>query len=458
MCRIDGHWHRCSQSHSYVFTGTTTDEFDYPQGQQNALVRYAGNSGVQLSNFWRKLAYANELGNLQILISNYFTPESRIHYHRNILKRAQHIAPFLRYDHDPYLVLSDGRLYWVIDAYSISDRYPYSEPSVASIPGAGIQPNRQINYIRNSVKVIIDAYSGELQFNVVDPNDSIIQTYQQIFPDLFIDQSQLNPPDIQAHFRYPEDLFKIQTNQYLKYHMSDPEVFYNGEDLWQLPIQKYEDQEIPVDPYYVIMRLPQQEETEFTLIQPFTPNKKDNMISWMAARSDGENYGSLIEYNFPKKRLVLGPRQIEAKIDQDPNISQQLTLWSQSGSKVIRGNLIVLPIENSLIYVEPIYLRADNAQLPQLKRVVVAYDDAVVMANTFEAAMNKIFSSAESNPSVSISPNKGEPATQSIEELAQEALETHEKAENAARTGDWARFGQLQKKLKTILQALSQSK
>ncbi|MEM9137148.1 MAG: UPF0182 family protein [Cyanobacteria bacterium P01_F01_bin.42] len=449
-------------TNSYIFTGTGTDEFDYPEGRQNALVRYSGSGGVPIGGILRKSAYAFELNNFQLLLSDYFNRDSRIHYNRNVLKRARHIAPFLRYDNDPYLVLNDdGTLDWIIDAYTVSDRYPYSEPSVASLPTPGLTSNRQINYIRNSVKVIVNAFTGDVQFCVVDPSDPIIQTYQKIFPQLFVSKDQISP-SIQSHFRYPEDLFKIQTSQYLKYHMRDPEVYYNREDLWQIPKQVYEDKEILVEPYYIIMRLPEEQESEFILIQPFTPNKKDNMIAWMAARSDGEQYGSLIEYNFPKQSLVFGPRQIEARIDQDPQISQQFTLWSQSGSKVIRGNLIILPLENSLLYIEPIYLRAEKAELPELKRIVVAYDKSVVMADTFEKALGQIFGSSQTatlptpSPATStqqspIAQNSG----QSFDALAQSALETYEQAEAAARQGDWAKYGQLQQELRSTLQKLA---
>lgn len=439
---------------SYIFTGTSTDEFDYPQGGTNALTRYDGAGGVSLGSFGRKLAYSLDFSNFQILISNYFTRDTKVHYNRAILERARHIAPFLRYDQDPYLVLADGKIYWVVDAYTVSDRYPYSEPiTVNDTPGN----LASINYIRNSVKAIIDAYDGSVQFCIMDDVDPIIQTYRQIFPSLFIEKEKISQ-SIRDHFRYPEDLFKIQANQYLTYHMSDPEVYYNREDLWQIPQQVYEQNTVPVDPYHIIMRLPKAQESEFILMQPFTPHKKDNMIAWMAARSDGENYGSLIQYNFPKQSLVFGPRQIEARIDQDPKISEQLTLWSQSGSKVIRGNLIILPLEQALLYIEPIYLRAEQAELPELKRVVLAYDKSVVMANTFEDAIEEIFGKKQiTNLAETEASQPTNTANPSLKEQAKAALETHVEAEQAAREGNWAKFGQLQQKLKSILQSLSQN-
>lgn len=439
---------------SYIFTGTGTDEFDYPQGGANAFNRYDGPGGVPIGSFGRKLAYTLDFSNLQILISNYFTQDTKVHYNRAILPRVQHLAPFLKYDQDPYLVLADGKMFWVIDAYTISDRYPYSEPSPLGARTNSFSRD-SFNYIRNSVKVIVDAHDGSVQFCIVDTSDPIIQTYQQIFPTLFVDKSQISPA-IQAHFRYPEDLFQIQANQYLSYHMTDPEVYYNREDLWEIPQQIYEQQSIPVDPYYIIMQLPGESRSEFILMQPFTPNKKDNMIAWMAARSDGDNYGSLIQYSFPKQSLVFGPRQIEARIDQDPKISQQLTLWSQSGSKVIRGNLIILPLEEALLYVEPIYLRAEQAELPELKRVVVAYDKSIVMAKTFEEAITEIFGQKQSTIPASSSIENPIIKPKSFKNLAQEALQTHNQAEKAAREGNWAKFGQLQQKLKSTLQNLTQ--
>ncbi|NJN24102.1 MAG: UPF0182 family protein [Acaryochloridaceae cyanobacterium RL_2_7] len=421
-------------THSYIFTGTETDEFDYPEGGSNAFTQYDGKGGVNIGNPLRKLAYALDLQNFQILISNYFDSTTKIHYHRSILERVQRIAPFLKYDQDPYLVLNDGKPTWIIDAYTVSDRYPYSEPSPLGLnetalidPGFAIHRNK-LNYIRNSVKVLVSAYDGTAQFVVMDASDPIIRTFQEMFPSAFTDKAQISE-ELQKHFRYPEDLFQIQTSQYLTYHMSDPEVYYNREDLWQIPQQIYENQSVPVEPYYIIMRLPEEEKPEFILIQPFTPTQKNNMIAWIAARSDGENYGSLIQYSFPKQSLIFGPRQIEARIDQDPKISEQLTLWSQSGSKVIRGNLIILPLEEALLYVEPIYLRAEQAALPELKRVVVAYDKSIEMAQNFEQALAQIFGdNTTSQPSSPLSVQMSSDAS-SLQELAEEALNTHQSAE-----------------------------
>lgn len=441
----------------YIITGTTTDEFDYPLKDINAFTRYQGKGGVPLSSFWRKLAYAYDRSSLQILISNYLTNQSRIHYYRSVLDRVDHVAPFLRFDRDPYLSVVNGRLQWIVDAYTVSDRYPYSQPVAQTQEAAAILSQRDtasivqgnVNYIRNSVKVVVDAYDGTLRFFAIDAQDPILSTYQQIFPHLF-EPAAAVPPEVKAHFRYPQDLFMIQSQIYLSYHMSDPEVFYNREDLWQFPIQTYEGAEQIMQPYYVIMRLPGEDKEGFILILPFTPARKDNMITWMAARSNGQDYGKLLLYEFPKQKLVYGPRQIEARIDQDPQISQQFTLWSQAGSKVIRGDLLVIPIEQSLLYVEPVYLRAEQGELPELKRVIVAYDKSVVMEETLEQGLAAIFGSEASE--------SGAPQSNTTvnSELVKSAWETYQQAQTALRQGDWAEYGRLQQTLEQILKQLNQ--
>jgi len=450
---------------TYIFTGTTTDEFDYPQGGQNAFTRYDGQGGVAIDSLWRRLVYAYNLGSFKLLISNYFTDATRIHYHRLIQERVRQIAPFLRFDTDPYLTVVNGRLQWIIDAYTTSDRYPYSEP-VASTDNVTINLGRddvwsilgpKTNYLRNSVKVVVDAYDGTLQFFVVDETDPVLATYRKIFPQLFTPKEQ-TPPELKSHFRYPLDLFKVQAQIYLSYHMGNPEVFYNREDLWRFPIEFYEDSEGSMEPYYVIMRLPGQEREEFMLILPFTPVNKDNMIAWMAARSDGEDYGKALLYQFPKQQLVYGPRQIEARIDQNPEISQQLTLWSQEGSRVIRGDLLVIPIGGSLLYVEPVYLRAEQGQLPELKRVIVAYDNQTVMATTLDGALASIFRQqpeAESSPPTTAA-TPAEFST-NFSDLVQAALETYQQGQEAVRQGNWGDYGQHQQQLGELLQQLNQT-
>ncbi|MDJ0575202.1 MAG: UPF0182 family protein [Xenococcaceae cyanobacterium MO_234.B1] len=433
------------ETNNYIFTGTTTSEFDYPLGDANAFTNYNGQGGVPLSSIWRRLAYAYDLGSLQILISNYFTNQSRIHYYRQIQERVNHVAPFLRFDRDPYLAVINGRLQWIIDGYTTSDRYPYSEPVAQTeiLPG-----NSKVNYIRNSVKVVIDAYDGKLQFFVVDEDDPVLATYRQIFPDLFV-SSKATPTQVKAHFRYPLDLFKLQAQMYLSYHMSDSEVFYNREDLWHFPRQIYEGNEVVMEPYYLIMKLPEEEKTGFILILPFTPASKDNMIAWMAARSNGEDYGKLLLYAFPKQKLVYGPRQIEARIDQTPQISQQFTLWSQAGSKVIRGDLLVIPIDQSLLYIEPVYLRAEQGELPELKRVIVAYDKAVVMEQSLEKSLTVIFGERQVEKVLT------SPITEIDPILVKSALSTYQKAQEALRQGNWAEYGRYQQQLGQILQQLN---
>ncbi len=454
---------------NYIFTGTTTKEFDYPVGNKNATTNYSGKGGVTMANIWQRTAYSLKFSSLQLLVSDYFKDGSRIHYHRQIRDRIQRVAPFLRFDHDPYLVVIDGRLQWIVDAYTTSNRYPYAEPVVFS-PGAQDVIRTQndyelvrneVNYVRNSVKVQIDAYDGTMQFYAVDQDDPVLNTYRTMFPTLFTTDI---PAEVQDHFRYPLDLFKIQAQMYRAYHMETPEVFYNSEDLWQFPKQSVEgsQQQATMEPYYVTMRLPGKSKTEFMLILPFTPTNKDNMIAWMAARSDDAE--DLLLYEFPKQKLVYGPRQIEARIDQTPSISQQLTLWSQAGSKVIRGDLLVIPIEESLLYVEPIYLRADQGQLPELKRVIVSYDNAIVMENTLDKALATLFGKGQTQtaatkeqpkPPTAAPPQVAQPSGPA-KSLAKNALETYRKAKNALQNGNWAEYGRHQQDLEKQLQQLNQ--
>jgi hypothetical protein len=352
-----------------------------------------------------------------------------------------------------------------MDAYTCSDRFPYAQPfDQPQERGEGWNQARNeetvptgTNYIRNSVKVLVDAYDGSLRLFVVDESDPVLTTYRRIFPDLFEPKAD-TPVAVKAHFRYPEDLFRIQASAYQAYHMDDPESFYNREDLWSLPKQTYEGDEGVMEPYYVIMRLPGEERLGFILIQPFTPANKDNMTAWMAARSNGDQYGELLLYQFPKKQLVYGPRQIEARIDQDPTISQQFTLWSQAGSKVIRGNLLVIPIEQSLLYVEPVYLRAERGELPELKRVIVVNDQAVVMEPTLEQAMAALFRGADHARSGERSAGDDGGATTSPRggaSLPGSALDTFRRSQEALRQGNWSDYGRLQQQLEGILQRLA---
>jgi uncharacterized membrane protein (UPF0182 family) len=434
------------KTNNYVIVNTKAEEFDYPKGDINVYARYAGESGINLDSFIRRLVYAWEFGDINILISGELTPESSLLYRRNIQQRVWHLAPFLMLDRDPYIVIADGKLFWIQDAYTVSGRHPYSQPTP-----------RGINYIRNSVKVVISAYDGSVTFYLVDPEDTLASTYAAIFPALFTPLEEM-PPSLRAHLRYPEDLFQIQVGRYQTYHMQDPRVFYNKEDLWTIPTETYADAERPVEPYYVIMMLPGEEQEEFLLMLPFTPTQKDNMITWLAARSDGDKYGKLIAYNFPKDKLVYGPRQIEARIDQDPTISSQLTLWGQKGSQVIRGNLLVIPIEKSVLYVEPIYLQAERGQLPELKRVIVASGNRIVMEPTLAQSLSAIYAGLppEPPPEGPLPPSPPPEAPAGLAELAQLAQEHYVKAQEYLKAGDWASWGEELKKMEEALNRLAE--
>jgi hypothetical protein len=433
------------KTNNYVIVNNKAQEFDYPVGSQNAYVNYQGTGGVQLNNFFKKLVFAIKHSNIKFLLADDITTESRIMYYRNIKERVRKAAPFLIYDNDPYLVIVDGRLFWIQDAYTITNRYPYAQPF--SISG---------NYIRNSIKVIIDAYHGTMKYYIVDQEDPLARTYQKIFPDLFIPGEEM-PEAFKQHLRYPQDLFEIQTRIYSIYHMTDPTVFYNKEDLWNIPNETYAGSSIPVEPYYIIIKLPGEEKEEFVLMLPFTPVNKNNMIAWMAARSDGENYGEILVYRFPKDKLIYGPMQIESRIDQDAEISQLLTLWGQRGSQVIRGNLLVIPIEDSLLYVEPIYLQAETSRLPEMKRVVVAYEDKIVMKESFDEALKAIFGLVEP---VDIEEDEDidtveDEAPASIKKLTSRALELYQNARESAQNGDWASYGEYLDELEDILERLN---
>lgn len=432
----------------YVIVKSSTPEFDYPKGKDNVYTTYHGKDGILIGRTaWRTL-FAWYFNDVNILLSRYITGESRILLHRNIQDRVQTIAPFLKLDRDPYVVINDGRLYWMQDAYTTSRWFPYSQP----------QPVWDANYIRNSVKVVIDAYNGTVAFYVADATDPIVATYQRIFPALFKPLAAM-PPDLQKHIRYPEDLFYIQALAYRAYHMDAPEVFYNREDLWQFPREPTGPDgtngrnPARMAPYYIMMRLPGDPHAEFFLMLPMVPSQRENMIAWLAARCDPPDYGKLIVYEFPKEKLVYGPFQIEARINQNTEISQQISLWNQMGSRVIRGNLLVVPIENSILYVSPLYLRAESGQLPELKRVIAAYGDRVVMKETLPAALAALFK--ESAPVVP-SPARAEASSPvPADERAREALGHYDRAIDRLKAGDWAGFGAELDALQTLLEQLS---
>jgi uncharacterized protein len=387
------------QSGGYYIVNTGTEELHYPAGDANVYHHYSGSGGIAISNWFRRLLFAWELGDINILLSDYIHEDSRLQIRRGVQERIESITPFLILDEDPYLVVFDGRLVWIQDAYTNSSKFPYSDPF------------GRINYIRNPVKIVVDAYEGSVDYYIVDDSDPIIRVYQEIFPNLFqsVDEA---PAGLVNHFRFPVNLFEVQLEKYARYHMTDARVFYNDEDRWRRPFEQYGGSRILMEPYYVLGRLPTEvqtagsnpgeplqtslantssDELEFKLISPFTPEGRNNMIAWMAARSDPEHYGELVTYRLPKDRLVFGPAQIESRIDQDPEISRQLALWDQRGSRVIRGNLLVVPIENSFMYVEPVFLLADRDDIPQLQRVIVAAGDAISMQPTIQAAMIDLF-------------------------------------------------------------------
>jgi uncharacterized membrane protein (UPF0182 family) len=446
---------------NYIFTGTNTDEFDYPLGDTNAAYRYTGAGGVSLSSLLRRLVYAYDLGNLRILISNYFSSDTRIHYHRLITDRVRQLAPFLTFDGDPYPIVVGGRIKWVLDGYTSSDRYPYSEPLnhrtdlISLVENTNPLMRNGVNYIRDAVKVFIDAYDGTVELYARDDQDPLLATYSRIFPGLFKPLGAM-PPAYRQHLRYPQDIFTVQAQMYRAFHMENPEVFYNREDLWRFPEQTRDDGVQTMEPYYIIMKLPRLGQEEFLQILPFTPANRDNMIAWMAGGSDGDNYGKLLLYEFPKQELVFGPTQIEARISQTPEISEQLTLWSQQGSGVIRGTLLVIPVEQSLLYVQPIYLRADQGELPELRRVIVAYGDRVVMRETLDQSLDAIFGEASTAPPGLAIPGATPPLPENLTSLIQAALEHYQTGQQALQQGDWQGYGEAQQQLERVLKQLEQ--
>ena len=412
------------QSNSFVVVNTKSKEFDYPLGNENVFTSYGGADGIQLSNILKKAIFSIKFGSINLFVSSAITKDSKVLFNRNIIERVTALAPFLEYDSDPYVVINDGKLLWIIDAYTVTNEFPYSENIVG------------INYIRNSVKVVIDAYNGNVDFYIIDKEDPLVQNYAKIFPELFKDFDEMDE-DLKEHIRYPEDLMRVQTKIYGTYHMKDPQVFYNREDVWRTPKEIYRSQEVDLRPYYIILRLPDEKKEGFFLITPLIPRGKENMIAWLVAHSDPENYGKLEVFRLSKQELTYGPMQIEARIDQDTEISQLLTLWGQQGSEVVRGNLIIIPIEQSFLYIEPIYLKASAAgALPQLKRVIVAYDDKVTMKETLEDALSTIFKGKiekfEGDVDVEI------PKT--LQDKFKEATRLYDEAQDALSKGNFAEY------------------
>lgn len=428
----------------YVIVKGTTPEFDYPKGKENVYTTYDGAGGVPLSGLVRRIIFANYFGDMNLLLTSYITDDSRIMIRRNIQERVRAITPFLSLDRDPYLVISEGRMFWMQDAYTTSDYFPSAQPA----------PDLNINYIRNSVKIVIDAYNGTVDFYLVDSRDPIAVTYQRIFPGLFKPLAVM-PPDLQKHIRYPEDLFLIQARLYQAYHMEAADVFYNREDLWQFPRQPDSDGgAAPMVPYYIIMRLPGETQAEFFIMIPMVPSRRDNMIAWLAARCDAPDYGKLIVYEFPKEKLVYGPFQIEARIHQNTEISQQISLWNQMGSRVIRGTLLVIPIENSILYVSPLYLRAEQGHLPELKRVIAAYGEHVVMKETLAEALSALFIETGAAPPIPDAAAKM-PNADPAANRAQQALDRYNQAMERLKSGDWAEFGKQIDAMRELLEDMN---
>jgi uncharacterized membrane protein (UPF0182 family) len=437
-------------SNEYVIVRTKSQELDYPAGDQNVYSRYSGRGGVPIGGFLRKLAFAIRFGEIKILLSDDISGESRVMMYRRVAERVQQAAPFLRFDHDPYLVITaDGRLVWIVDAYTTTDRYPYA------------QPDRGMNYIRNSVKATVDAFDGTMVFYIADPKDPLIRTWARAFPGLFTPMDRM-PEDLRPHIRYPEDLFSLQARMYGTYHMQDPQVFYNKEDLWNIPRIMQDGRDHEMEPYFTIMRLPGEKREEFTLLTGFNPARRDNMIAVMAARADAPNYGSLIVYTFPKQKLVYGPRQIDARVNQDPVISAAFSLWNQQGSRVIRGSLLAIPIEESLIYVQPIYLSAEQNALPELRRVIVAFGNQIAMEPTLEQSLQRIFGGRVRGDEA-VQPRGADgklaPALSgALTGLAQKAWDAWQRGQDAIKRGDWAAYGQAQKQLEETLRQLREAR
>lgn len=434
----------------YVIVNSNTREFHYSTaGDENTFTVYEGERGISLRSLWRRLLFALKFGEYRILVSGELNNDSRILFDRDIYTRVRKIAPFLHYDGNPYVVIHDGRLFWIQDAYTVTDRYPYAAPYGDN------------NYIRNSIKVVIDAYHGSVDFYLIDNDDPLAQNYDRIFPGLFTPGEEM-PEGLRDHLRYPVDLFDIQSQMVTLYHVTDPNTFYAREDLWNMPLEKYSGEEQPMEPYYTILQLPGYEEPEFVLILPFTPSNRNNMIAWMVARCDQPNYGAVELFLFPKERVVMGPKQVESRIDQSTDISTEFTLWSQAGSQVIRGNLLVLPIDDSLLYVEPIFLEAERGGLPELARVIVVFQEMVVMEETLEQALVRIFGEQGQLPSETEPerpPKPDEPDATVIDpdivSLIKQARQLFDEAQQRQREGDWAGYGKTIGELEEVLNDLA---
>lgn len=462
-------------SNDHVFVLTKTREFHYPKGDDNVFSVYDGSGGVEVGGLARRALFAIRLQSMRTLLSDEITSESRVLFHRRVQDRVRKIAPFITLEEDRYLAIADGRLYWVQDAYTVSDRYPYSTHGA---PG--------INYIRNSIKAVVDAYNGTVRYYVVDDRDPIVQTLTKIFPDLLRPVSEM-PEGLRTRLRYPQGIFELQAQMFSTYHMTNPAVFYNKEDQWEVPaLDQAGGQANRMRPWYTIMKLPGETDTEFIQMLPYTPRQKDNLAAWMVARSDAPYYGKLVVFQFPKQKVVFGPRQVVARISQDQVIAPQITLWNQQGSEVIQGTLLTIPIEESLLYIRPLYLRSAGGRIPELKRVIVAYQNQIVMEETLDRALDRIFPRGSGDrkvaglpgtlasgagtvpPLVTASPGGGDvpapvaapvspaPSAPLPDDLTQQARVVYQRALEAQRAGNWAQYGEEIRRLGEILDRLAQ--
>jgi uncharacterized protein len=436
-------------SSDHVFVKTATQEFDYPRGDDNVFGSYAGLGGIELGGLLGRTMFALRFASANVLLSPSLSADSRVLMYRRISDRVRRIAPFLSYDSDPYLAISEGRLVWIQDAYTVSTRYPYSSPA-----------GRGLNYIRNSVKVTIDAYDGTTRFHLIDTKDPMAATLAQAFPGLLVPLADM-PEDLRTRLRYPQDIFAVQTAMYATFHMTNPATLYNREDQWEIPPSGLDERAAPMSPYYTMMKLPGEKGVEYIQMLPYTPRQKDNLAAWIAARSDGDNYGQLVVFQLPKQTVIFGPRQIAARINQDQVIAPQITLWNQQGSEVIQGTLLVIPIEESILYIRPLYLRAAGGRIPELKRVIVAYQNRIVMEETLDAALARVFpaGAASAAPAVSSQPTpaasaRAQPAA-TAPNLAAQARQHYQRALQAQRDGNWALYGEEIRRLGETLERMS---
>ena len=439
-------------TNDYVIVNTKEPEFDYPIGDSNAQTQYEGTGGIPMT-FGNKMLFAIDRSNYKILFSNLITSDSKIMLYRNVQERVKKIAPFLTFDSDPYLVIDDGRLVWIIDAYTSTNKYPYA---------AKVTNSESIfygqNYIRNSVKVTVDAYTGETNFYIVDETDPLIRSYAKVFPGLFQSLEQM-PQNLQQHLKYSDTLFEVQTEIYQQYHMKNPTVFYNKEDVWSIANEIYGKETTKMEPYFVNMRLPGSEQLEFLLMRPFTPTQKQNMVSWLAARNDSDQYGKLVLFKFPKQSTIYGPLQVESRISNDSEISQNLNLWYQQGSSVIRSNLLVIPIKNSILYVEPIYLTTNNENsLPEVVRIVVAYKDKIVMAKTLDEGLSQLFGTDFRTEGTANTPSGDSDSTiMTYDEAISQIKSAYQNAKTSAQSGNWADYGRYLEQLEQAINQLDKS-